>query len=113
MELPVESVALEQLLVRALLDEFAVVEHEDFFRVADRGKAVRDDEGRAANHEAIERIEDHGFGFGINRGCRLVEDEDRRILEKRARDGDALPFAAGKLRAALADLRVVFFRQAQ
>src|SRR6185437_12169180 len=42
----------------------------------------------------------------IERRGRLVEDEDRRILEDDPRDGDALALAAGQLDAALADMRV-------
>src|SRR6266850_5191823 len=37
-----------QLLVRAELDHPAVLEHADAVGVADRGKAVRDEDGRAA-----------------------------------------------------------------
>src|SRR5439155_11896793 len=41
----VEAAAGEQLLVRALLDDPAVIHHEDLVRVADRGEAMRDNEG--------------------------------------------------------------------
>src|SRR5690606_28341466 len=43
----------------------------------------------------------------IKRRCRLVEDQDRRILQHHTRDRDALALAARQLDAALADLRVV------
>jgi hypothetical protein len=42
---------------------------------------------------------------------RLVEDEDLRIGEDRAGDGETLALPARELEAALADERVVFFRQ--
>ena len=38
--------------------------------------------------------------------------EDRRVLEERAGDADALALAAGQLRAALAELRLVSLRAA-
>ena len=47
----------------------------------------------------------------VDRRRRLVEDQDRRVLEERARDGDALALAAGELRAALAELGLVALRQ--
>ena len=43
----------------------------------------------------------------VDAGERLVEDQDRGVLEEGARDGDALALAAGEARAALADERVV------
>ena len=42
---------------------------------------------------------------------RLVEHEDRRVAQDRARDGDALLLAAGEAVAALADDGVVALRQ--
>ena len=51
------------------------------------------------------------LGFGIERRGRLVEQDDRRILDQRARDGDALALAAGELQAVLADRRVVAGRE--
>src|SRR3546814_9254143 len=44
---------------------------------------------------------------------RLVEHQDRRVLEDHPRDGDALALAAGKLHAALADEGVVAAPAAQ
>ena len=43
----------------------------------------------------------------VERRGRLVEHQDRRILEDHARDRDALALAARELDAALADLRVI------
>ena len=47
------------------------------------------------------------LGFGIERRGRLVEQDQRRILDQRARDRDALALAARKAQPALADQRVV------
>src|SRR5207344_2779542 len=43
----------------------------------------------------------------VERRGRLIEHQDRRVLEDDARDRDALPLSAGELDAALADLRLV------
>ena len=42
---------------------------------------------------------------------RLVEDQDRRVLQEGARDRDALALAAAQRQPALADPRVVALRQ--
>ena len=51
----------------------------------------------------VERALDLGFGLGVQRAGRLVEDQDRGVLEDGAGDRDALTLAAGQRRAALAD----------
>ena len=43
----VEAALGEQLVVRALLDDVAVANHQDHVGVADRGQAVRDDKAGA------------------------------------------------------------------
>ena len=48
----------------------------------------------------------------VHAGGRFVEDEDRRVLEQRPRDRDALFFADAQLHAALADHGLQAFRQA-
>ena len=50
---------------------------------------------------------DEALADGVERGGRLVEDEDPRVLEQHARDRHALLLAAGELVAALADDGVV------
>ena len=66
-----------------------------------------DDEGRAVLAQLVDRNLDACFGFNVERTGRLVEDEDRRILEDCAGNGDTLAFTAGELRTALADNRAV------
>ena len=102
----------EQLVVRALLHQLAVVQHHDQVGVADRGQAVGDHERGAAHHQVVERVEDHGLGLGVDRRGRLVEDQDRRVADEGARDADALALAARELRAALAELGLVARRAA-
>ena len=66
----------------------------------------------AAAHQPVKRLADRLLGFAVERRGRLVEQQDRRILQEGARDGDALPLAAGQLDAAVADDRVEALRQA-
>ncbi len=57
--------------------------------------------------ETVDRLLDARLRLDVERAGRLVEHQDRRILEDRAGDRDALALAARKLAAALADRRVV------
>src|SRR6266446_551166 len=80
----------EQFLVRSALDDFALLEHQDANSPPRRGEPVRDDEGRASAGQALQRVEDQSFRFRIQRAGGFVEDEDRRVTQKGAREGEAL-----------------------
>ena len=60
----------------------------------------------------LQRRRDPRLGGGVQRAGRLVQDQDRRVLQQRAGDRQALALAAGQRRAALADHRVVALRLA-
>ena len=55
----------------------------------------------------FDRPLDFVFGLRIDRSGRVVEQEDRRIEQQRPSDRQPLPLSAGKIRALLADQRVV------
>ena len=57
----------------------------------------------AARGDVVQRLLDRRLGAAVERAGRLVEDQDRRVLEQGAGDGDALLLAARQLEAALAD----------
>ena len=67
---------------------------------------------RAAFAQFGDRLLHVALGFRIERRGRFVEQDDGRVLDQRARDGDALALAAGKLQAVLADRGVVADRKA-
>src|SRR5690606_9888630 len=106
-EAAVEAALAEEFLVRAALDDAALVHHEDLVGGLDGGEAVRDDEGGAPAAEVLEAVADEGLALGVEAGGGLVEDEDAGVGDDRTRDGDALPLSAGELDAALADDGVV------
>ena len=78
----------------------------------DGRQPVRDHDGGAALAQLGDGVLDVALGFGVERGGRLVEQDDRRVLDQRAGDGDALALAAGQLHAVFADLGVVAVREA-
>src|SRR5881628_1425514 len=101
--------ARDQLRERALLDDAAVVEDQDDVRPPDRREPVRDDEGRAPGQEPLQPLHDERLRGGVERRGGLVEYEERRIAEDRARDRDAQLLAGGERGARLAHHRLEAF----
>src|SRR5262249_31656485 len=92
-QLGVAAATGEKLVVRSLLDDAAVLEQDDRRRVPDRREPVGDDERRAAVEQAAQRVLDLALRADVDRAGRLVEDEDARISEQRARERDELTLA--------------------
>ena len=72
---------------------------------------MRDDDHRSALRDATDVVVDYRFAVRIERAGRLVEDENARVEDQRARDGEALALAAGKIRRAFVDVCFVAARQ--
>ena len=89
--------------MRPLLDNSPLVEHGDRVGSLDGGEAMRDDKGRASLGDRIEGRMQARLRFRIEGRSGLVENENRRVLEQRAGDGNALPLAAGQQHPVLAD----------
>src|SRR5690606_35941044 len=96
---------LHQLVKTALLHDPPVVKYKDTIGVAHSREPVRDNECRAALHHLVERRLHLRLRRRIERARRLVENEDRWVLQQRSGDRDTLALAAGKLTPALADIR--------
>src|SRR4051812_19377392 len=94
---------LEELFVGALLEYAALLEDEDEVGLAHGREAMRDDERGLALHELVQGLRDDLLGAGVEGGSGLVEDEDARVAEDGAGDGDTLFLPHGELDAALAD----------
>ncbi len=87
-----------------------MLEHDDPIDAVNGREAMRDDECGAAVHEFLDRLHDGSFGRGIERGGRFVEQQDRRVLQKSARNADALALADAQVAAAFADRAIVTSR---
>src|SRR5262245_33462191 len=107
MQRRVAAAAPDQRVVGAVLDQPAALDGDDAVGGPHGGQPMRDDEHGAALGDLAHVALDHALALRIERARRLVEAEDARVRHKRARNGDALPLAAGERRAALADDRVV------
>ena len=90
----IAAAGLDQLVVRAVLDQAAAIERDDAVGAAHGGEPVGDDEHRAALGDLLHVLLDDALALIVERAGRLVEDQDARIGDQRARDGDALALAA-------------------
>jgi hypothetical protein len=102
----------EEILVTADLGHPAALERHDGVGPADGRQAVRDDERGAVPHQVGQRVLHQQLRLGVERRGRFVQDQDRRVLQQRARDGQALALPARQPLAALADARLVPVRAA-
>ena len=82
--------SVEQLVVRAAGEHAPVLEHDDVVGQRDRREPVGDHERRAARHHLAQRGLDLALGRRVDRGGRVVEDQDPRVgQEARARSRSA------------------------
>ena len=63
----VRTVAGDEVFVRAVLDQAAVVDHEDAVGVLGSAQAVRDHDACSAFEQAPDRSVDHPLGLGVER----------------------------------------------
>jgi hypothetical protein len=73
MEVRVNALARDELRVCSGLNNFAVAHRHDEVGFLDGGKAMRDANGGAANHEFFERFLDSAFGFVVEGAGGFIE----------------------------------------
>jgi hypothetical protein len=110
-ETGIEAALTQQLGVRAFLDDAALVHDQDAAGLLDRGQAMGDDEGRAPAHDALERRLHEALAFSVEGAGGLIEQQNRRIAQDGASNGEALPLACRQRHAALAETGFVALRQ--
>ena len=92
--------SLVDLVLRPDLDDLAEVHHGDAVGdVADDREVVRDEDVRQPEValQRLEQVHDLRLDRDVERGHRLVEDDQLRVERERARDADALALAAREL----------------
>ena len=80
--------------VFAALGDATGDDHEDHVGPHHRRQPVRDRDGRAAARRVVERGLHDALADRVERARRLVEHEDRRVLQQHPRDRDALALSA-------------------
>ena len=86
----VERLARVKFLVCPARSNLACVEYQNTIRVLDRTEAVSDDQHGAAFGESLECGLDRVLTLRIECRGRLIEDNDWRVFEESARDGNPL-----------------------
>src|SRR5438128_12614214 len=110
-ELGVAAASGQERGVVAALDDLARLDHQDQVGVADRAQAMRDDDAGASAQEPAERCLDPLLGAGVDAARRLVEDQDARVGEHRARERQQLALPLTQRAALLRESRSVALRQ--
>jgi hypothetical protein len=89
--------------VRTVLDDLAMLQHVDAVGGPQAREAMRDQQDRASGREFAYAIEELVLRARVERGRRLVQDDEGSAAEKGASQRDALPLADGQLLPALED----------
>src|SRR5690606_21827259 len=89
------------------LNDAAFIEHDDLVRIDHRGETMGDNQRRPITRYLGEARLYLLLRPGIERRCRLIEEQDQRPLEDCAGDRDALLLPARQLQPPLSDHGVV------
>ena len=106
----VDALFGEKFVMRPLFGNDASLENDDLMRVANRAQPMGNGNYGASLHQPLEGFHHELLGFGVERGRRLVENQDWRVADDGASDADPLPLTAGKRGAALTDHRIKTMR---
>jgi len=102
---PVNTAPADKIDVASRLDKTPLPKHQDQVRRYNRRQPVRDNQGGSVLRNRLQRILNFAFGSRIKRGRRLVQDQNGRVFEQRARDRNSL--FSPSLRAAATTSSVV------
>ena len=102
---------MDQLLMRAALDDAATLKHHESVRIPYRGETVGDDEGRAALHEPVHAVLYDALSSGIDGAGRLIENEHRRICDGRPGNREELTLSLAQVCTVAGEHRVIPVRK--
>src|SRR3954454_8177074 len=102
-DLLVGRARLQEVAVGPEADDAAFLEHEDLVGPDDRRHALRHDHRDRVAGDRLERGAQSGVGGEVERGERVVEQVDRRLVRERACDGEPLALTAGHVGPTLRD----------
>ena len=92
-----------QFIMRADGGDLAFAQHDDQICPADLRQAMRDDKGRPPAGRVGDGALDLVLGRRVDRGGGIIQDQNVRIGQEGACQGDALALSAGERDAAFAD----------
>ena len=80
----------QQFLMRAFLNNPAIVNDDDFVSVLNGRQAMGDNKDGTVLHQVVNGFLNHGFRLVVQCGSRLVQNDNRRIFDKSAGNGQTL-----------------------
>ena len=92
-EARVQGVRGDEIGVGAACDDTALIHDDDTVGFEHGGEPMRDDDRGAGAHQLFERFLHHALALGIECRGGLIEQQQRRVAQDRAGDGDALSLA--------------------
>ena len=88
------AIAIIVLIVISNLYDLTVLDKHDLVAVLDGGKTMRNDKGGTSLEKRLNTDLQKSLGLGVDGRRCLVKDENRRIFQDDAGDGEALLLAA-------------------
>ena len=85
-------------------DNGAFIHDQDAVSLEHRRQTVSDDQCRPPRHQPVERRLHQALALRIERAGGFIEQQQRRIAQNSAGDGNPLPLTSGKADTALAEL---------
>src|SRR5580700_970716 len=110
-EIVVAALRAIELFVRAALDDSPLLHHQNLVSATYSRKPVCDHECRSPLHEIRKSLLNHLLGFRVEAGSCFVKYQDAGLCQNGAGNRNALPLAARKFYAALADHGVIFLSE--
>ena len=89
----IAAAGLDQPVMRAVLDQTAAIERNDAIRCPYGRKPVRDDENRPPLGDLLHVLLNDALAFIVEGARRLIEDQNARVGDERAGNGNALALA--------------------
>ena len=90
----VRAVRGHQLVMAPHLHCPTLVQDQYPVSIDDTRQAVSDDERSSILHQPVKGALDHRLVLGVHTGERLVQEQDRRVLQQRPRDRQTLPLSS-------------------
>src|SRR5579884_2071026 len=106
-DLAVDRTRCQELGVCPLSDNLTIVEDQDPVSARGRAHALSDDEARLILVQTSERHLDPRLRLDVDRAGTVVENQDARVHQQGAGDGNTLLLSTRQVDAALADDRIV------
>ena len=99
----IESVFFHERIMRSFFRDIALLQHDDFITACHGAQFVGDNEHRFIFNQSADCLLDSCFIFRVYTGRAFIEQNHRRIFQKRPGNGKSLPLAAGKRFPVFAD----------